>query len=168
MTYDELCWRPYNILILCLPCIIHYIHSCMTWIEYHDLARLLVIIWLWFNDYVSYYYLNNNTNMWCGTYIPPMTWKIGIVLSEHHTSNQNTCALQGPRCLNWQKSDKPLSTVLSIRRPWFGHLVDNFLSYLLSYRTKIHVRCIVTIPQRHVGSTPPCQHLHLCESLILN
>jgi hypothetical protein len=39
--------------------------------------------------------------------------------------------LQGLGCLIWQKIDKPLSTVLSIRRPWFGHLVDDFLSYLL-------------------------------------
>jgi hypothetical protein len=71
-------------------------------------------------------------------------------------------ALQGLGCLIWQKIDKPLSTVLSIRRPWFGHLVDNFLSYLLSYRTKIHVGYIVTIPWCHVGSTQPCQHFHLC------
>jgi len=27
-------------------------------------------------------------------------------------------ALQGLGCLIWQKIDKPLSTVLSIRRPW--------------------------------------------------
>jgi hypothetical protein len=75
--------------------------------------------------------------------------------------------LQGLGCLIWQKIDKPLSTVLSIRRPWFSHLVDNFLSYLLSYRTKIHVGYIVTIPQCHVGSTHPCQHFHLCVNIFL-
>jgi hypothetical protein len=97
----------------------------------------------------------------------PTNTSIIHYLTPSCNSSYSPQSLQGLGCLIWQKIDKPLSTVLSIRRPWFGHLVDNFLSYLLSYRTKIHVGYIVTIPRCHVGSTQPCQHFHLCVNFFL-
>jgi predicted transglutaminase-like protease len=42
--------------------------------------------------------------------------------------------LQGLGCLFWQKLDKILLIVLSIRAPWFGHIFDTLWSARLSFR----------------------------------
>lgn len=60
-----------------------------------------------------------------------------------------------------------LSTSLSILLPWFGHAVDSFLSFVLSSRSKIHVRCQSAAPPSHAGMTPPRRHLHVREIVIM-